>query len=155
GATDQRGRAFGGQRHAPAEVACADLFAAGELCALLSPGRARTREDPRRAEGFVVGIAADQRGGAFSIFGGERHADAEFALAELFAAGELCALLGPGRARAREHPRRADDVVVAGAADQLCVAFGGERHALAEFAFADLFGAFRGELCALLGPGRA
>ena len=39
----------------------------------------------------------------------------------LAAAGELCALLGPGRARAREHPRRADAFVVAGAADQRVV----------------------------------
>ena len=49
--------------------------------------------------------AADQRGVAI---GGERHADAETPPPFLSAAGELFALLGPGRARAREHPRRPD-----------------------------------------------
>ena len=137
---------------------------AGELCALLGPGRARAREHPRRARAGVVAGAADQRRVAvgrraprcsrirlrrsrpppvsFSpcwvqvepervnthaapvcrlssgpadqrrvAVGGERHAVAEFAVADLARAGELFALLGPGRARAREHPRRAAEFV--------------------------------------------
>ena len=84
---------------------------AGELGALLGPGRPRAREHPRRPRPklFVgrVRVAADQGRVAVS---GQRHAGAELQPAPVSSrGGELWALLGPGRARAREHPRRPDD----------------------------------------------
>ena len=60
---------------------------------------------------LVVAEAPDQRRVAF---GGERDAVAELAFADLSAARQLRALLGPGRARVREHPCRADVHVVVG-----------------------------------------
>ena len=125
------------------KLAVAGLAAARELWALLGPGRARAREHPRRTDTAVVVGTADQRGVAVAR---QRHAVAESACADLAAACELCALLGPGRARAREHPRRADAAVVAVAADQRRVAVGRQRDADAEVALAGLSGA--GELTA-------
>ena len=82
------------------------LVAGGELWALLGPGRARAREHPRRPDARRCRCpAADQGRVAVS---GQRHAVAELAGSGLVAGGELWALLGPGRARAREHPRRPD-----------------------------------------------
>ena len=48
------------------------------------------------------------------------------------AVGQLLPLLGPARPRAREHPRRPETAVVAGAADQRRVAVRRQRHAVAE-----------------------
>src|SRR5208283_3167600 len=62
-------------------------------------------------------------------------------------------LLGPGRARAIEHPCGARVFVVARAADERVFAFFRERDAPAELARTGLF--FAGELLTLLGPGRA
>src|SRR5262249_9459523 len=148
-----RGVAFGGERDAVAEFAFADLPAPGELSALLGPGRARAREDPRRPNSVVKGGAADQRGGAGACGDGERHVEAEDGLADFSRRLPLFARLGPGRARAGEDPRRADERGVGLAADQRGVAFVRERRAEAEFACAGLSGA--GELRALLSPGRA
>lgn len=64
--------------------------------------------------------------------------------------GELFSLLGPGRARASEDPRRPDVAAVAGAADQRGVAVGGQRHARAEFTFSGL--ACADELCCTRNP---
>src|SRR5262249_58248340 len=97
--------------------------AAGQLLALLGAGRARAGEPPRGAELFVVAGATDQ--GRVAV-GGEGHLVTEHARAALPAAGELFALLGPGRARAGEHPRGAAAVVGAVAAQQDGVAVVGQ-----------------------------
>src|ERR1700727_1980583 len=65
---------------------------ADELPALLGPGRARTREHPRRPGGAAVVARADQRGVAVS---GDRDAKAESPGCDFARAGELCALLDP------------------------------------------------------------
>ena len=135
-AADQGRVAVGGQCHAVAERATRGP--GRELWALLSPGRARAREHPRRPSLEAVVVAADQSRVAV---GRQRHAHAEPAPPllvrwgdGLIAGGELRALLGPGRARAREHPRRPNRAVVVRAADQGRVAVGGQRHAVAELA---------------------
>src|SRR5262249_36229217 len=112
------------------EFGAADLAAAGELWPLLCPRRDRARERPRRAEAFVIARPADQRGVAFGR--GQSHARAEFArgsgAADLFTAGELWPLLGPGGARARERPRRAEAFVVARPPDHRGGAAFGREH---------------------------
>ena len=60
-----------------------------------------------------------------------------FSVAEVCVTAEAASVTTVGAPFADEHPRRADVVVVAGAADQRGVAFGGQRHARAERAFAD------------------
>ena len=90
-------------------------------------------EHPRRALLGVFTSGTDQGGSAIA---GERHCVAEARRAAVAPACELCALLRPRRARACEDPRRAGGAAFA--ADERGFAVRGQRHAVAEFAFAAL-----------------
>src|SRR5262249_10779860 len=100
---------------------------------------------PRRANVCVVAFAADQ---GCAPFVRQRHTGAEEGFSDLAAAGELRALLGPGRAFTVEHPRRAYVFVVVFGADQAVFPVARKRDARAEDAFSALAAA--GQLFALL-----
>ena len=104
-----------------------DLAAAGQLRALLRPGAARAGEHPRRPRRRRLSFEPPIR----AVFPSADNATlvAEVAGADLAGAGQLRALLRPGRARAREHPRRPDEAVVDRAADQGGVPVRRQRHA--------------------------
>src|SRR5262249_7440766 len=117
-AADQRRVAVGGEGDDRAELALSALVRAGELSALLGPRGARAREPPGPAlaavtlvagEHAAVVPAADQRGLAVNR---KRDVRAEHALSGLAPTGELFAVLAPGGAREREHPRRALPAVI-------------------------------------------
>ena len=132
GAADQRGVAVGGQRHGAAEPAGTGLPAAGELFALLRPGFAPERVNTHAAP--AVSVVDGPPISAVLPSAESATPSRTSPLPVSSPPRELFALLGPGPARAREDPRGADAVVVAGPADQRGVAVGGQRHALAEFA---------------------
>ncbi len=100
----------GGERHAVAEVALP--FSPAPVS--FRPAGSRSSERVNTHAAPTPRCRRARRSARVRLRRRQRDAGAEFAFAALFAAGELCALLGPGRARAREHPRRADAVVVGG-----------------------------------------
>src|SRR4029077_14472204 len=123
---------------------------AGELFGLRKPAGARAREHPHGPVEEVVARRADERRIAV---GRQRHAVTEFAVAQLFGAGELRALLAPGDAGAGEHPGRPETAVVRPAADERGLTVRGQRDAATEVTMAFLVAGL--ELRALLAPGDA
>src|SRR5207253_1095727 len=104
----------------------------------------------RRPMVVVVVWAADQRSSAVAR---QRDAEALVGVADRARSYELRALLRPGRARAREHPRRPHAAVVVRAADQRGAAVARQRDAEALVGVADRARSY--ELGALLRPARA
>ena len=123
--------------------------APSQLVALLRPGRSGPGEHPRGARDSSVRRPADHAGVAVSR---QRDAPAEATLPGLAGAGQLVALLRPGRAGAREHPRRTPAIVTR-APDHGSIAVGGQRNTPPEAAVADT--ARRDQLVALLLPAPA
>src|SRR5262249_53677673 len=122
------------------------LVARVEPFALLGPGSAGLREDPRGPVAVVVSRLADQRGGSV---GRERQGPLVDADNARIAGDERFALLGPRRTRARQSHRR-HFFLVSDPSDQRGAAAPRERTARAEPApEARKTGA---ELFALLGP---
>ena len=157
GASHERGLGFARDRHAFAEPPFSGLFATAKLGSLLHPVGARRSEEICGADFAVVGRGADQRDAGAGGF--ERHAGAEFAAARLFTGfgREFFTLLGPVRGffRARdEGPRRAHVATRGRRPDDRCLAGAGQRDALPEMSFAELFTRFRGQLGAFLDEGR-
>src|SRR5215813_10810193 len=94
--------AVGGQRDGHALAGASHSVAADELLALLRPNPTSTGEYPCRPRLAVIGPPAHDGGIAV---GGKRDRHALAGLSHSTAADELLALLRPGTAAAREHPR--------------------------------------------------
>src|ERR1700735_4389059 len=128
----------------------AGLVGRGELGPLGRPGVARSSEHPRRATADRIDIGvADERRAPIERQG---HARAEGAPGVW--GSELRSLLTPRVPRPDEHPRGADAVVVAAAADQRRAAVTRERHARTEEPAENAL-ARTGEPWSLLGPAAA